>query len=89
MWPNLKLGFQSSATALPLEEALDLIKDAFVVAGERDIYTVRSRSDPAVQSPLKTLLTSVALRLLQGDAVEIFIITKDGIKTEEMPLKKD
>lgn len=25
----------------------------------------------------------------QGDAVEILIITKDGIKREEMPLKKD
>ncbi|EFJ46384.1 hypothetical protein VOLCADRAFT_62543 [Volvox carteri f. nagariensis] len=43
--------------------ALDLVKDAFVSAGERDIYT--------------------------GDKVEILIITKDGIKREELQLKLD
>jgi len=26
---------------------------------------------------------------VQGDAVEILIITKDGIRREELPLKKD
>lgn len=48
---------------LSLEETLDLVKDVFTCAGERDIYT--------------------------GDAVQIAVITKDGVKWEKFELKKD
>ncbi|KAK9917564.1 hypothetical protein WJX75_005817 [Coccomyxa subellipsoidea] len=50
-------------SSLPLDQAVDLVRDAFVSAGERDIYT--------------------------GDAVEIYIMTKEGTKREVLELKKD
>jgi len=48
---------------LSLEKAIALLKDSFISAGERDIYT--------------------------GDSLEIKIITKDGIKEESIPLRRD
>ena len=51
------------STDLSLQETIDLVKDAFTSAGERDIRT--------------------------GDAVEICVITKEGVKIETFPLNID
>eukprot|EP00871_Galdieria_phlegrea_P002628 jgi/Galph1/3366/GphlegSOOS_G2051.1 len=48
---------------LSLDEAIDLVKDVFTSAGERDIYT--------------------------GDAVDICIITKQGVQVQNFELKQD
>lgn len=48
---------------LTLDKALQLVKDVFISAAERDVYT--------------------------GDALKICIVTKDGIKEESVPLRKD
>lgn len=60
------VGGRNRADTLPpltVEAAVETVKEAFVTAGERDIYT--------------------------GDTVEIFIITKDGVREERFELKKD
>lgn len=48
---------------LTQHEAVQLVKDAFTGATERDIHT--------------------------GDYLEMFVVTKDGVRKEGMPLKRD
>lgn len=62
-----QIGFKNmqnvDKSPVPMEKATSIIKDTFISAAERDIYT--------------------------GDGVLINIITKDGIKPEEVSLRKD
>ena len=48
---------------LTLDEAIQLVKDVFISAAERDCYT--------------------------GDALRISVVTKEGIKEDTVPLRKD
>ncbi|KAM7340970.1 hypothetical protein ACRRTK_001585 [Alexandromys fortis] len=48
---------------LSLDKAMRLVKDVFISAAERDVYT--------------------------GDALKICIVTKEGIREETVPLRKD
>lgn len=50
-------------TPLTVEKTVNLVKDVFISAAERDIYT--------------------------GDGVLIHVITKDGVQSEQFPLRKD
>lgn len=62
-----QIGFKNmeNVQQVPLsqEKAIQLVKDVFVSAAERDVYT--------------------------GDALRICIITKEGIKEQTIPLRKD
>ena len=60
---GLKNQAAPDTTPISLDRAVKLVRDAFNVATERDIYT--------------------------GDAVEVHIITRDGVRVEQFPLRKD
>lgn len=48
---------------LTQDKAVQLVKDVFISAAERDVYT--------------------------GDALRVCVITKEGIKEQTVPLRKD
>ena len=48
---------------LSLDKAIKLVKDVFISAAERDIYT--------------------------GDGILLNIVTKDGVREESFPLRRD
>lgn len=48
---------------LSLDKAVQLVKDVFISAAERDVYT--------------------------GDALKICIVTKEGTREENLPLRRD
>ena len=67
MFLHFQIGFknQQGVTKVPLsqEKAVKLVKDVFISAAERDIYT--------------------------GDAIVLNVITKDGVRVETFPLRRD
>ena len=64
---KLQVGYKNMQNveklALTEEKAVNLVKDVFISAAERDIYT--------------------------GDAIELHVITKAGVKTDRFPLRRD
>jgi 20S proteasome subunit beta 6 len=60
---NVGDGQQSLEGRIPLDEAIQLVKDGFGAATERDIFT--------------------------GDAFQIYILTRDGLRVETHALRRD
>lgn len=82
---------QDAVTPLSESEAVDLVKDVFASATERDIYTVSSVSTSAKIAHL-FLFNMNPLSLftnMQGDKLEIVVINKAGTRREYIELRKD
>jgi 20S proteasome subunit beta 6 len=80
---------EDSKLELTLQQTIDLVKDCYTVATERDIYTVSYCM--LFCSALIESLTCVFVyaNQQQGDSVDLWIVTAAGCKHENFALKQD